>query len=181
MDKFPNIRKFSWKSKKKQSWNTQKQSSASGKVRTLTTQLYPLWTIEASYPALTDEETREIFGFCALHKGSNEPFLWLDPEDYQEKGIRLVGVNGEYQAVMRMGDFVEPVDYIEDVTVYADGAEVSGYTVDGGVIKFDVPPAGVLTADYTYYWKVMLKDDGFSVDKIFKNINKATFTLVSAR
>lgn len=107
---FPNNRKFGWKSKKSEKWNTQTQRAASGKMRTLTQQLMPSWTIEASYPALTDEEAREMLGFVALIKGAHEPFLWLDPEDYECKGQVLAEVaNGQYQAVMRMGGYVEAV------------------------------------------------------------------------
>ena len=56
MRKFPNIRDFAWNSSFAEKWNTTVQKSASGRVRTLTNQLYPAWTIKASYPALTDAQ-----------------------------------------------------------------------------------------------------------------------------
>ena len=186
MRKFPNNPKFSWESKKWETWNTSVQRSASGRVRTMTNQLLPQWTIEATYPALSDEEARGLLGFYALVKGAHEPFLWLDPEDHEEKGAPLLSVApGKYQAVMRIGEYTEATEYIENVTVYADGKVVapSFYTVTNGVIIFrEAPPAAsLLTADYTYYWKVMFKSDSFTVEKLFANINKASFTLVSAR
>ena len=48
MRKFPNIRDFAWNSSFAEKWNTTVQKSASGRVRTLTNQLYPAWTITAS-------------------------------------------------------------------------------------------------------------------------------------
>lgn len=85
MRKFPELRKFSWNSIFEEKWNTTVQKSASGRVRTLTNQLYPAWTIKASYPALTDAHADELLGFVALIKGSFEAFLWLDPEHNTEK------------------------------------------------------------------------------------------------
>ena len=77
----------------------------------------PNWTIETKFQILTDEQYRKLLGFVALLKGAHIPFLWLDPEDYEEKGIQLPLItNGTYQAVMKMGDYVEPVEYIEKVT-----------------------------------------------------------------
>lgn len=176
---FPNNRKFGWKSKKSEKWNTQVQRTASGKMRTLTTQLMPSWTIEASYPALTDEEAREMLGFVALVKGAYEPFFWLDPEDYRCEGQVLAKVaDARYQAVMKMGGYVEAVEFIDNVVVYVDGVEqTGGYSIDGGIITFFSPPEGTVTADYTYYWKVYLADDGFEIQKVYQNINTASFKL----
>ena len=179
---FPNIRKFAWDSKKSEKWNTVVQRSASGKVRTLTNQLLPSWTIEASYPALTDDEARELLGFVALIKGAHEPFYWLDPEDYECKGQVLAGISDrQFQAVMQMGGYVEAVEYIDNVTVYVNGVVTRNYTVNDGVIAFASAPNGTVTADYRYYWKVMLPDDGFRIEKVYKNINKASFKLEVVR
>lgn len=184
LKKFPNIRRFAWESTKTQKWNTTIQRTASGRLRTMTSQLYPAWTIEASYNVITDAEARQLLGFVAGLKGSAEPFLWLDPEDYEEKGQQLAQLDGvRYQAVMRQGDHLEPVEYIEDVKVYIDGIlQGSGtYTVDSGIVTFKSTPAGVVTADYTYYWKVVLADDQLKIEKIFKDANKATITMEVAR
>ena len=98
MRKFPELRKFSWNSTFEERWNTTVQKSASGRVRTLTNQLYPAWTIKASYPALTDAQADELLGFVALIKGSFEAFLWLDPEHNTEKSAPLAQVSSsKYQ------------------------------------------------------------------------------------
>lgn len=180
---FPDIKKFAWESTKSVNWNTQVQKSASGRARTLTTQLLPAWTIECSFPGLTDVEARTIFGFVNDIKGSHEPFYWLDPEDNREENILLVKLSDtEYQAVRRYGGYVEPVEYIEDLTIYVNGDVYgSAYTVDGGVITFITAPAGEVTADFTYYWKVRLVNDGFSFNRVYKNINKASLKLEVVR
>lgn len=185
--KFPELRKLAYSSTKTQNWNTQVQKSGSGKVRTLTNQLYPEWTITAKLIELTNAEARKLMGFAALLKGAHTPFLWLDPEDYEEKGIQLPLIaNGIYQAVMKMGDYVEPVEYIEKVAVYVDGVKQASnaYTVTGGTVKFKTGPASTakITADYTYYWKVMLADDGIETENIFVDFNKSkTFKMVTVR
>lgn len=184
LKKFPDIRRFAWESTKAQKWETTSQRSASGRMRTLTSQLYPNWTITASYNALTDEEARQLQGFAASVKGSFEPFLWLDPEDYQEKGHPLVMLDDtRYQATMKQGEHAEPVEYIENVTVYIDGIKQnsSNYTVDGGIIRFKTTPAGTVTADYTYYWQVHFANDELEIEKVFDNVNTATLTLEVVR
>lgn len=179
---FPSNKKFAWESVKTQKWNTVVQRSASGMTRTLTNQLLPSWTIEASYPGLTDDEARELLGFVALIKGSQEPFWWLDPEDCQATNQVLAPISTtEYQAVMQQGGYVEPVENIDNVTVYVDGVEVNNYTINGGVITFSTAPSGTVTADFRYYWKVMLANDGVSVQKIYKNINKASLKMEVVR
>lgn len=161
--------------------------SGSGKARSMTNQLYPQWIISAKLLHLTREEANELMGFVALLKGNYEPFLWLDPEDFEEKGVQLPMVSpGVYQAVMRIGGYTEPVDYIENVTVYIDGVKQSSgtYSVTNGMVKFSVSPSASskVTADYTYYWKVRFAQDEMEIQNIFVNLNDSkTFKMVSAR
>lgn len=85
MRKFPELRKFSWNSTFEEKWNTTVQKSASGRVRTLTNQLYPAWTIKASYPALTDAQADELLGFVALIKDPLRPSSGLIRSIIREK------------------------------------------------------------------------------------------------
>lgn len=178
---------LAWESTKSIDWKTEVAKSGSGKVRTLTTQLYPNWTIETKFQILTDEQYRKLLGFVALVKGSYEPFFWLDPEDYQETGTVLPqNADGTYQAVMRMGDYVEPVEYIDKVAVYFDGIKQAGntFTVTGGAIKLQTAPASgvAVTFDYRYYWKVMFKDDGIDIERLYLNSSRSkSFKLVTVR
>lgn len=185
MLKFPNLKRFSWNSSKEQKWNTTVQESASGRVRTMTNQIYPKWIISANIPVLNEEEARTLMGFVALHKGKYEPFLWLDPEDYKVEGIKLVQIDGVYQCVMPFGDYRESIEYIEDLKVYVDGVEVDEtyYTVNKGAISFldPMPLTATVTADYKYYWPVMLYEDGITLTMVFKNVYKASLKMVVVR
>lgn len=180
-------KRCAYNSTKQQSWDTAVQESASGRYRTMSNQLYPKWKISVLIQPLTDNDARVLMGFVAARKGGYEPFLWLDAEDYHEQGIILPKVSsGLYQAVMKMGDYVEPVEYIENVSVYVNGTKqaASKYSVDGGYIRFVTAPASsaTVTADYDYYWRVRFDDDGMGINHIFDNINRSErFKLVTAR
>nr|DAK51786.1 MAG TPA: minor tail protein [Caudoviricetes sp.] len=143
----------------------------------MTNQLYPDWIISVQFKRLTDEESRKILGFCALQKGALLPFLWLDPKDYQVKGIQLPMISpGKYQAVMQVGEYVEPAAYIENATVYRNDAKVpaSDYTITDGVIVFKTAPAAgdIIKADYIYWWQVCFDDDGLGITELFRNWNE---------
>ena len=110
--------------------------------------------------------------------------MWLDPEDNRAEGQVLAEViSGKYQAVIKMGEYVEPAEYIENVAVYVGGVkqDASKYTVADGYITLKTPTSEVVKADYTYYWRVMLADDGLSITKKFLNVNTATIKMVVAR
>ena len=169
------------RSSKSQKWNTTIETVGSGRKRSNTNQLLPLWNISVKFWKLTDAEYKTIMGFVALLKGAHKPFWWLDPEDYQEENVQLPkNTDGSYQAVMKMGNYVEPVEKVDQLTVYVDGVQQpsSAYTVNGGAITFGTAPASgsVVTASYRYYWKVHLPADGISIEHIIEDF-KQTGTL----
>ena len=174
---WPVMTGIAMQSSKSQKWNTTIEKSGSGKKRSNTNQLLPLWTIEVKHAILSDADYKKIMGFVALLKGAHEPFFWLDPEDYQETGITLAKLSsGVYQCVMKFGDYVEAVEYVDQLKVYVDGVlqAASAYTVSGGVITFATAPGStaVVTADYRYYWKVHIPADGISAKHIFTNFKQ---------
>lgn len=178
MLKFP-VFNVAYESTKSVKWDTAVQTAGSGRVKTLTNRFYPQWTIESKFVGLTDDERRKLMGFVNQCKGSYTPFLWLDPEDYHVGSIELPTVStGVYQCVMVFDSFVQPAQYVENVTVYVDGVlqNASGYTVSDGRIKFDTAPAStsVVTASYDYYFKVMLSDDGIEVEQTYNNFNNTS-------
>lgn len=189
ISKFPVYlqKRCAYDSTKKQKWNTTIQKSGSGRYRSLTNQLYPEWIINVRIQPLTDEDARVLLGFIANQKGGYKPFLWKDPEDYHEQGIILSRVSaGVYQAVMKMGAYLEPVEYIENVSVYVNGVKQStgAYTVSNGYIVFSEAPSSsaIVTADYDYYWCVRFDDDGMGIEHIFDDINRSErIKLVTAR
>lgn len=179
--------KVAYNSSKHQSWDTEVYESASGRYRSLSNQLYPKWKISVLIQPLTDAEARTLMGFVAARKGGYEPFLWKDAEDYHEQGVGLAKVsNTKYQAVARFGNYVEPVEYIENVEVFVNGTKQAStsYTVSNGYVTFKSAPASgaTVTANYDYYWKVRFDDDGMGIEHIFDNINRSQrFKMVTAR
>ena len=165
------------RSSKSQKWNTTIEKSGSGRKRSNTNQLLPMWNISVKFWKLSDAEYRTIMGFVALLKGAHKPFWWLDPEDYQEENIQLPkNADGSYQCVMKMGGYVEAVEKVDQLKVYVDGTlkAASTYTVSGGTITFNTAPASgaVVTASYRYYWKVHIPADGISIDHVFYNFKQ---------
>lgn len=169
---------MTWNSKFKQKWNTHVQTSGSGMIRTMTNQLYPLWTITETFGLLDDDTADKLMAFIASVKGGYEPFLWLDHTKNRETGQTLPAISaGKYQAVWSQDGYVEPAAYIEDVTVYVDGVkQTTGYSVSDGVISFSTAPAtgSVVTADYTYWFKVRFSDDGGELTRLFENVNNSS-------
>ena len=184
LKKSPRIKSLAWKSSKMQHWDTKSKRSGSGRVRTMTTWRYPQYTITTEFAYLKPEEYKKMMGFVSQIQGGTEPFLWLDPEDNEEKGIVLgKGSQGEWQAVRRFGDYTEPVAYVENVKLYADGTLIEHVTTDGGTIRTSdtVSPDAVITADYTYYWKVLLSGD-FTAELEYKDVYKSkSFKLVTVQ
>lgn len=189
IQKFPVAlqQRVAYNSSKQQSWDTEVYESASGRYRSLSNQLYPKWKISVIIQPLTDADARTLMGFVAARKGGYEPFLWKDAEDYHEQGIALAKVDStKYQAVARFGNYVEPVEYIENVEVFVNGTKraASTYTVSNGYVTFNSAPASgaTVTANYDYYWKVRFDDDGMGIEHIFDNINRSQrFKMVTAR
>lgn len=165
------------RSSKSQKWNTTIEKAGSGRMRSNTNQLLPSWSISVKFGILSDADAKTIMGFIALLKGAHRPFFWLDPEDYQETGIQLAKISLDtYQCVMKLGNYVEAVEKVDQLKVYVDGVLQSSnaYTVNGGVILFKEALASdaIVTADYRYYWLVHLPADGITMNHVFTNFKQ---------
>jgi len=175
---WPVLTGMEMKSSKSITFNTTTARAGSGKKRTCTNQLLPLWTISVKFSHLTEKNSKEIVGFVALLRGAHEPFFWKDPDDYKEAGIQLPkNTDGTYQCVMKVGPYVEAVEKVTNLKVYINGTQqaTNAYTVSGGAIRFNTAPASsaVVTANYEYYWKVQLKNDGIQMDHIIMNLKRS--------
>lgn len=187
---FPQFPCMAWDSEKTQSWDVTVKKSGSGKRKTITNQAYPEWTLKCSYTALKQEEVEQAAGFFALVKGQLSPFLWKDPEDYQEENVRIGtgdGTNQNFQLLRNYANLaVEPIYDVVSGTlkVFADGVEV-GFTLGtDGLVITDIPPeiGAIITASFEYYWRLAFDDDGMTWKNFWYNYYELkTITLVSAR
>lgn len=185
---FPqDIKHLSWNSKFDANWTVEVQTAGSGMSRSLTNQMYPRWTITESVGLIDDETADKLLGFFNSLKGAYTPFYWYDHSKNHESNIQLPMTSpGVYQAVIKTGDYVEPAEYIEDVTVSVNGTEVeaSTYTVSAGSVRFKTAPAtgAVVTASYKYWWLVRLSGSSIGITRIFENLNNSrTFKMEVVR
>jgi hypothetical protein len=154
-----------WNSTKKQRWNTKTQKSGSGIRKTLALWNYPEWEIKASYRAETPAAIEALAGFCASVKGSFSPFLWLDPEDYQETLVQIGIGTGSSQQLQLLRNFnsvfSEPVRDIVTGTlhVFADTTEISYTLGTDGLVTVTAGAGKAVKATFQYYWRVAFKDD----------------------
>ena len=74
LKKFPNINTFAWDSSKMQHWDVKTKRSGSGRLRTMTTQQLPQYTISASFAVLNQEQYETMMGFYATVKGGKKAF-----------------------------------------------------------------------------------------------------------
>lgn len=187
---FPQFPSMAWNSEKAQSWEVTVKKSGTGKRKTMTSQAYPNWTIKCSYTALSQEEVERAAGFFAQVKGELLPFLWKDPEDYQEPNVRIGtgnGANKEFQLLRNYADeYVEPIYDVVPGTLMAfvDGVTANYTLGTDGLITMAAPPAlgAVVTATFEYYWRVAFDVDNVTFTNFWYNYYELkTITLVNVR
>lgn len=166
-DIFPDLPSMEWKIKKSQHWNTVVQKSGSGRRKTLSLLSYPDWGIALKYLCLNQHEIEQLVGFFAMMRGRHQPFLWLDPDDFEQTGVKIGigdGVTTGFQLLRDLAGYaVDPVlDIVPGtLTVYVDGAATPVDLEDDGWIELTAPPdpGSEITADFQYYWRVAFDDD----------------------
>lgn len=108
-------------------------------------------------------------GFFLQQQGALQPFLFDDPTDNSVTAQPLgIGDSSrtQFQLVRNMGGFAEPITAPNTVSViYFDGIlrPASDYAADSatGLVTFTMPPPSgqLVTADFTYYFRVRFSDD----------------------
>lgn len=173
------IGREAWGSTLTPSWNITEQKAASGRRRAVCEQYYPSWKIKLNYKALTDDEVNTLLGFYNARRGGFEPFYYKDYAYYKITAQTLnKSVTGVYPLVANIGGALEPVAYVDRLTVYVDGVKTTNYTLNNGAISINT--TGVVTADYEYYFKVHFTD-ALSITQVFENCNNVSVTLESVR
>ena len=180
---FPVLPGLGWSVIKAPRFQSRVQRAVTGRELRVLDQPYPIWTWTLTYNLLRDkwdtrgagglgvgyDELRTLAGFFLQQQGSFAPFLFDDPTDDSITG-QIVGTGNSsaaaFQLVRTMNGFDEPVTAPNTVSqLYFDGVRQSAasYTVDPatGLVTFTTPPPSgrVITADFTYYFRVRFADD----------------------
>jgi hypothetical protein len=184
---FPNwlYGKESWNNNWQCSWNTTVQTSASGRSRTLTNQLYPNRTTYIYFPHLTDVQADDLEGFINSLQGGSKSFWFKDFSRHKMKDQVLArSSDGTYQCIMKFGEAIEPVYRVENLKLFVNGTELtsSSYTLEGG--KITIPSTNInstVIASYDYYFLMRVKDDAITVRRNFINSNNVSLNLEVVR
>ena len=178
---FPSLPGLGWSVVKSPRFATRIQRAVNGRELRALDQPYPLWNWTLTYPLLRDrndsraisspsyDELRTLAGFFLQQQGALLPFLFDDPTD-DIAAAQPLGTGDSsrtvFQLLRNMGGFAEPITAPNTVSaIYFDGIlqSAANYTVDAasGFVTFATPPpAGQLvTADFTYYFRVRFADD----------------------
>ena len=181
----PELVKFAWHGTKKLTWQTQKERSGSGKIRTATSELLPKVTIETKLAHLTDAQTQILFDFIHKTEGAKKPFLFLDDDAHLVNDtVLLRDAFGHYRLPVYplATDYIEYIWYADNIRIIVGDEELPEnrfalyngaiYILDenGREIKTDLPP---VKATFRYYWRVHFADDGQGIERIFYNFNRS--------
>jgi uncharacterized protein (TIGR02217 family) len=186
---FPTLPGLGWSVSKAPRFATRIQRAVSGRELRVVDQPNPIWTWTLTYSMLRDEhdtraasgpgvgydELRMLMGFFLQQQGAFQPFLLDDPTDDTVSAQAIGAGNGSttvFQLVRSMGvalaggGFAEPITAPNVVSaIYFDGIvqSASGYSIDPttGLVTFATPPPAdqLVTADFTYYFRVRFADD----------------------
>jgi uncharacterized protein (TIGR02217 family) len=186
---FPTLPGLGWSVSKAPRFATRIQRAVSGRELRVVDQPNPIWTWTLTYSMLRDEhdtraasgpgvgydELRTLMGFFLQQQGAFQPFLFDDPTDDTVSAQAIGTGNGSttvFQLVRSMGVALPGGGFAEAVTapnavsaIYFDGIVqiASGYSIDPttGLVTFTTPPpaAQLITADFTYYFRVRFADD----------------------
>ncbi|RJF90790.1 DUF2460 domain-containing protein [Sphingomonas cavernae] len=140
-------------------------------------------------PGLRSEaDIATLIGFFRARRGAARGFRFRDPFDHSSAGMTGApaatdqaigtgdGATTRFSLVKRYGagadaqlrPITRPV--AGSVAVAVDGAIVTGWTLDGGVVAFDTPPAAGAAISAGYLFDVPVR---FAEDRI--EVNRATF------
>jgi uncharacterized protein (TIGR02217 family) len=180
---FPSLPGLGWSVVKSPRFATRIQRAVNGRELRALEQANPIWSWTLTYPMLRDrsdvrapsgsdigyDELRTLAGFFLQQQGALQPFLFDDPTDNAVMAQPLGAGDSSrtaFQLLRTMGSFAEPVTAPNAVSaIYFDGIlqPAADYTVDAatGLLTFAAPPpAGqIVTADFTYYFRVRFSDD----------------------
>lgn len=176
---------FKLEAKKIPIWSTRHANAASGKRRSVSQRVYPMYQIKLAVEVLRDmtgtDELKNLMGFFNQRAGGFDSFRYTDPEDYavtdHQFGVRASGVT-EFQLIRTLGGFAEPVNNVNVLTnIKSDGTPLTSptdYTISAtGLVTLASAgtPGEVLTWSGSYYWRVVFDEDRLEFGRMFQYLH----------
>lgn len=189
-DVFPILKGMTYSVVKSPNWGTRMQRAVSGRELRIADYANPIWNFTLTYSVLHDAtygttyvspntELRTLMNFVSVHRGAWDTFLFDDVSDDTVTGAPIGtgdATTTQFQLVRPLitGGFREAVTAPNAISaVKLDGTPTGAYTLNSGtgIITFTSPPgaAVVITADFTYYFRVRFVNDHQDFEEFLHN------------
>jgi uncharacterized protein (TIGR02217 family) len=159
-------------------WSTKVKRAASGRERRTALWPYPLWQFELSYEVIrqrpTNAELAALWSFFNTVQGQYQPWLFLDPTDYQQALPVAFGAGDGSTTTFQIGRAftqteIEPVYAPFGTAIYVNGAATTAYSLSAnGRVTFTSPPAvgALLTWTGCYYFGCRFLEDDLTFEQL---------------
>jgi len=163
-------------------WSTKVKRAASGRERRTALWPYPLWQFELSHEVVrhrpSNDELAALWSFFNTSQGQYQPWLFLDPSDYQQASPQVFATGDGSTATFQIGRTFtqaepEPVYAPFGMTVFINGTATTAYTMAAnGKITFSGPPAAgaVLTWTGCYYFGCRFLADDLTFEQLVSQL-----------
>lgn len=179
---FPALRGLKIDVQRSLTWPTTVHQSDAGSEVRVQVQPVPKWSWTLSFDFLVHDrpagltELQKLVGFWMRHRGSFEPFRYLDPDDNQVTDQPIGVGNGTrttWQLARSFGGlgaayrFDEPITEIGTASAKVDGVPVESTLGSGGALTLAAAPASgaVVTASASYWWRARFAEGSLDVQQ----------------
>jgi uncharacterized protein (TIGR02217 family) len=179
---FPTLPGCSIEVKRAPYWESNIQTSVSGRSIGLTAMTYPKWKYKLSYEFLragAQAELQQIVAFFNTHRGRTDTWLFFDEDDYQvtDQQIGLGdGSTTSFQLLHSFGSYIEPIFNVKQFDSVKVGGVATGAYSDagGGRILFSAAPAAgqPITWSGQFYRRCRFDADTLDTEKFLYRLWK---------
>jgi len=194
---FPTLPGLSWSVGKWPEFSTLVKQAANGAETRIAMWANPRWHFKLKYELLRDDATNEmktLAGFFLARRGQYDDFLFTDPDD-NSVAAQPIGVGDGttrvFQLLRAFGSFVEPITApnLNLPQSFSVGgvplAPAITWAIDPatGLVTFSAPPPpGILTASFSYYFRVRFGMDQAEFEQFMRQLwSLNTCDLVSVK
>lgn len=185
---FPELPGLGWDISRKATFETQVQSSISGREDRATYWSHPIWEMSLKYNVLRNfdgfAELDQIVGLFLQCRGRFKSFLFADPSDNGVTAQIIAigdGSTKDFQLLRNFGGFAEPVMWTKGITgIYVNAAPVSYALGQYGIVTLSAPPpvGAVVTWAGEYYYRARFVEDSAEYNEFsYKLFNMQTLSL----